>query len=44
MPSPEDAITEACLEALGYVKEPRAREFLRKHLPYGKPTRVRVGA
>jgi aminopeptidase N len=43
-PSPEDAISEACLEALGYVKEPRTREFLRKHLPYGNPTRARVGA
>ena len=43
-PSPENAVTEACLEALGYVKDPRTREFLRKHLPYGTPTRVRVGA
>jgi len=43
-PSPEDAISEACLEALGYVKEPRSREFLREHLPYGQPTRARVGA
>jgi aminopeptidase N len=43
-PSPENAITEACLEALGYVKDARTREFLRRHLPYGTPTRVRVGA
>ena len=43
-PSPEDAVTEACLEALGYGKHPGTREFLRKHLPYGTPTRVRVGA
>jgi aminopeptidase N len=43
-PSPDDAISEACLEALGYVKEPRTREFLRKHLPYGNPKRARVGA
>ncbi len=42
-PSPEDAISEACLEALGYVKEERTREFLRKHIPYGHPTRARVG-
>ena len=44
MPSPDNAISEACLESLGYVKEPRTREFLRKHLPYGNPTRARVGA
>lgn len=43
-PSPEDAVSEACMEALGYVKDPRARQFLRKHLPYGEPMRVRVGA
>jgi aminopeptidase N len=43
-PSPEGAVTEACLEALGYVKDSRTREFLRKHLPYGTPTRARVGA
>jgi aminopeptidase N len=44
MPAPENAIDEACLEALGYVKDARTREFLRRHLPYGTPTRVRVGA
>lgn len=43
-PSPEEAVTEACLEALGYVKEPRTRPFLRGHVPYGKPVRARVGA
>ena len=43
-PSPGEAISEACLDALGYVKEPRTREFLRDHLPYGQPVRVRVGA
>jgi aminopeptidase N len=44
LPSPEHAITEACLEALGYVKGPQTRDFLKKYLPYGNPTRVRVGA
>ena len=43
-PSPESGMTEACLEALGYVKEPRTREFARRYLPYGKPIRARVGA
>jgi aminopeptidase N len=42
-PSPQDLVSEACLEALGYVKEPRTRDFLRKHLSYGRPTRARVG-
>jgi aminopeptidase N len=44
MPWPEYAITEACLEGLGYVKGPQTREFLKGYLPYGKPTRARVGA
>jgi len=43
-PSPEEAITEASLEALGWVKEAKAREFERRFLPYGKPTRARIGA
>lgn len=43
-PSPEDAVTEACLEALGYLKDPRVRQYLRGRLPYGTPTRVRAGA
>ena len=44
MPSPEEAISEACLEALGYVKDGRTRPFLRRHLPYGRPLRARIGA
>ncbi len=44
MPSPEEAISEACLEALGYVKEGTTREFLRGYLPYGRPLRARIGA
>jgi len=43
-PSPESGMSEACLEALGHVKEPRTREFVRKYLPYGQPLRARVGA
>ncbi len=43
-PSPEEAITEACLEALGYVRDQRTRGFLRGYLPYGNPLRARVGA
>ncbi len=43
-PSPEEAISEACLEALGHVRDTRARDFIRAHLSYGEPIRVRVGA
>ncbi len=43
-PSPEEAVTEACLEALGYVKDPRTRQYLRGQVPYGRPVRARVGA
>lgn len=44
LPSPEYGLTEACLEALGETKIEDARVILRSNLPYGKPTRVRVGA
>jgi aminopeptidase N len=43
-PSPEEAITEACLDALGFLKDIRTRGFLRRYLPYGNATRPRVGA
>jgi aminopeptidase N len=43
-PSPENSISEACLDALGYVKELPTRAFLREHLQYGQPTRIRIGA
>ena len=44
IPSPEHAITEACLEASGYVKSPATRQLLERYLPYGMPTRARIGA
>jgi aminopeptidase N len=44
LPSPENGLTEACLEALGMTKTEEARTTIRANLPYGKPTRVRVGA
>src|SRR5208282_891111 len=43
LPSPENEVTEASLEALGYLKNKEARELIRANLPYGHPTRVRVG-
>jgi aminopeptidase N len=42
--SPEYALTEASLEALGYTKSKEAREIIRAHLPYGLPVRVRIGS
>jgi aminopeptidase N len=44
LPSTEFGVTEASLEALGYVKGKEAREIIRANLPYGLPTRVRVGS
>jgi aminopeptidase N len=44
IPSPEHGLTEASLEGLGITKQDAARETIRANLPYGKPTRVRVGA
>jgi len=42
--SPEYGLTEASLEALGMTKQEEVRETIRANVPYGKPTRVRVGA
>ena len=44
LPSPEHEVTEASLEALGYLRNKDARELIRANLPYGLPTRVRVGS
>jgi aminopeptidase N len=44
IPSPEHGVTEASIEALGYLKNKEARELIRANLPYGLPTRVRVGS
>ena len=44
LPSPEHGLTEASLEGLGITKQEAAGETIRANIPYGKPTRVRVGA
>ncbi len=44
LPSPESGLTEASLEAMGMTRTEEARVTIRENLPYGKPTRVRVGA
>jgi len=42
--SPNETLAEACLEAMGKVKDPRAKEVIDGSLAYGKPTRARIGA
>jgi len=42
--SPNETLAEACLEAMGKVKDEEAKRTVDESLVYGKPTRVRVGA
>ena len=42
--SPNDTLTEACLEAMGKVKSSEVDRLVMESLAYGKPTRVRIGA
>ncbi len=42
--SPNDTLAEACLDALGKVKDEGRDAVVMASLPYGKPTRVRIGA
>ncbi len=44
LPSPNSTLTEACLEALGYLKDSEVNKIVSEHLKYGKPTRARIGA
>jgi hypothetical protein len=44
IPSPNSILTEACREATGRIKDNEAKKVLDDHLPYGNPTRVRIGA
>lgn len=43
-PSPNETLTEACLEAMGRLKVPETDSAILKSIPYGQPTRVRIGA
>jgi len=43
-PSPNDTLAEACLDAMGKLKEEQVKGVIRESLAYGKPTRVRIGA
>ncbi|MDG6898773.1 MAG: HEAT repeat domain-containing protein [Nitrososphaerota archaeon] len=42
--SPNDTLAEACLEAMGKLKDEDVKRVVRESLPYGKPLRVRIGA
>jgi aminopeptidase N len=42
--SPNETLAEACLDAMGKIKDSRVKEVVMESLPYGNPTRVRIGA
>jgi len=42
--SPNETLAEACMEAMGKLKDEEAVQIVDSNLAYGKPTRVRVGA
>jgi aminopeptidase N len=42
--SPNETLAEACLEAMGKLKDEEVKKIVDESLVYGRPTRVRVGA
>jgi aminopeptidase N len=42
--SPGGTLAEACLEAMGSVKDEEVTSVIRERISYGNPTRVRIGA
>ncbi len=42
--SPNDTLAEACLDAMGKLKDEEVRNAIRASLPYGRPTQRRIGA
>lgn len=42
--TPNETLAEACLAAMGKIEGEEAGTLIRESLPYGRPTRVRVGA
>jgi aminopeptidase N len=42
--SPNFTLTEACLDAAGYIKEEEVRTLIGENLRYGVPSRARIGA
>jgi aminopeptidase N len=42
--SPNETLAEACLEAMGKLRDEEVKQIVDANLAYGKPTRMRVGA
>jgi HEAT repeat protein len=42
--SPNESLAEACLEAMGKLKDEEVKSIVKENLRYGKPIRVRIGA
>ncbi len=42
--SPNETLAEACLDAMGKLKDEEVNRIISEHLRYGRPTRVRIGA
>jgi aminopeptidase N len=42
--SPNETLAEACLEAMGKLKDEDVKQIVDGSLSYGRPTRIRVGA
>jgi aminopeptidase N len=42
--SPNETLAEACLDAMGKIKNEEVNGIVKECIPYGKPTRVRIGA
>ena len=42
--SPNETLAEACLEAMGKIKDEEVKNIVKAHLPYGNPGRMRIGA
>ena len=42
--SPNETLAEACLEAMGKIRNEEVTSIVKEHLPYGEPTRIRIGA
>jgi aminopeptidase N len=44
IPSPNETLAEACLEAMGYLTDHESRSVVDNFLEYGNPERARIGA
>jgi Mg2+-importing ATPase len=42
--SPNETLAEACLEAMGTIKDEEVKRIVKDCITYGNPTRIRIGA